>query len=92
MERARIEAGLPPPSAELVLLSVLVQTMLQTMPKKKRAAFVKELGTAMQWQTEFANVIRIRPASQDAEVARARDQASTWLLRAIAVFECGVAK
>jgi hypothetical protein len=79
---------LPPPSPELILISVLVQAHLRTMPKKKdRMAFLREVSASLAWQEQFANVIRLRQGPIEADVDKARAAAREWWDRVAGKFE-----
>ena len=80
-ERREPDAELPAPSAELILISTLTRAYLRRLPKSERRAFLKDVTDDLQWQSDVASAIRIRPSSQDTLVAAARREAAAWWAR-----------
>ncbi len=67
-----------PPSAELVLIRVILSWYLNRLPRKERASALLELHEIMDRVLGLENVHSIRPASQDAAVRKARRRARNW--------------
>lgn len=76
---------LPEPSAELILLLALVQAHLQTVPKKRRDAFLLSVQQSLGVQQAAYNVLKFRPRTEDAAVFRAMAQARSWWSQALGV-------
>lgn len=78
MSVPRPEAELPPPSAELVLIVALVRAWLRSLSKRERKEVVRYVSELLSLEVESPNVVRLRPASADAEVAAAKLQAEAY--------------
>lgn len=80
---------LPAPSAELVLIRVMVCSYLATSgerPKRRGAAFLSEAARLLENEDTVALLLPIRPASQHAELARARRRAVTLFRQLLPTF------
>ena len=69
---------MPPPSAELTLIGVLMRAHLKSLSPKKRRVY---LLTVMNTLTEFEDlrrVVRLRSREHDEAVALTRKQATAW--------------
>jgi len=76
--RREIEVELPPPSAELVLIRVFVQSYLATCdlpPGERASAFLRHASGLLADEDSLSRVMPIRPPSGHAAVAKARLQA-----------------
>ena len=83
MEPQRAEtsdlANLPNPSPELVLLRVLLESHLETMPRKKRLQFVRHVMEIIHAEAAMEHVVSFRPKEDGPAVAHARSQALAWM-------------
>ena len=69
---------LPPPSAEMILLRVFVEALLECckVPRKRRArVFIDTAASILANEESLSLIVPIRPTTQMAEVNRARRQA-----------------
>ena len=73
---------LPSPSAALVLIRVFVSSFLATQPRKRGQAFLAHAATLLESEDALSVILPMRPASQDKDVARAR-QAAVRAFRAL---------
>jgi hypothetical protein len=78
MPVSKPDPDFPEPEVCLVLLGSLTRCFVKRLPKRERLEFLADVTADLRWLTEDANVIRIRPASQDKEVAAARRKAAAW--------------
>lgn len=76
---------LPDPSAELVLMGVLVQAYLNQLPKKKRPMFLADVTDTLQAYRDAYEVVRIRPRSTDSEMREKFREAHAWWNLALGV-------
>lgn len=78
--RARAEApALPPPSAELVLLRVFLESFVTIMGPKKAERFLRMSAERLASEENLANILPIRPHSDDAALSAARQSAMLWM-------------
>ncbi len=68
-------AGLPEPSAELVLIRVLMASYLATASPKRGAALLREASRLLESEEAIASVFPIRPGSHHAAMGAARRRA-----------------
>jgi len=71
--------NLPKPSPELVLLRVLLESHLETMPRKKRLQFVRHVMDIIQAEAAMEHIVSFRPKSDGPATAQARTQALAWM-------------
>lgn len=76
---ASLREEMPPPSTELTLMGVLMRAHLRSLPRKKRREYLLGVMDALEEFEMNANVVRLRPASFDKEVAATRRQATAWV-------------
>lgn len=76
---------MPEPSPELILLLALVQAHLETMPTKRRDAFLLAVRQSLGVQEATYNVLRFRPRAADAAIYRSMRQAAAWWQQSIGV-------
>lgn len=69
------QSDLPPPSPELVLIRIFVESYLATVPRKRAMAFMKQASEILATEESMALLFPIRPQSDHASIARARRQA-----------------
>ena len=70
---------MPPPSVELTLAGVLMRAHMRTLPRRKRREYLLAVMEALEEFEMNANVVRLRPASFDEDVAETRRQATAWV-------------
>ena len=70
-------ADMPPTSPELALIGAFVRAHLATMPRKKRALFMREVFSVFD-SYDTGNVVRIRGREHDEAVAQSRRGAVAW--------------
>jgi hypothetical protein len=80
-----IASEMPPPSAELTLISVLLKAHMATLSAKKQRAFITSVMDTFEDLENAGTVVRMRAPKYDAEVLRARREALAWLRGAIAI-------
>lgn len=76
---------MPEPSAELVLIAAILSVYLDKLSKKKRVAFLRDVGETLEWFEEYSNIVRIRPKAEDRQMAMARRTAAEWFRRMVGV-------
>lgn len=69
---------LPPPSPELVLWRVLTEAMVEELGRKRGERLLRTIARKLSSEESLSEVMRIRPASDDAAVAHARRQAMAF--------------
>lgn len=72
------EPEIPPPSAESVMLGVLVTAYLDELPRKRRRRFVQRVTERLEMTASWAKVARLRPSRHDADVALRIAEAQAW--------------
>ena len=72
-----LTVDMPPTSPELALIGAFVRAHLATMPKRKRAIFMREVFAVFESYDE-GNVVRIRGREHDEAVAKSRRGAVAW--------------
>jgi hypothetical protein len=83
LARSRPE-DMPPPSVELMLLSVIFRAQMQTLSTRKQQRFVKTVMDAFEAMEAAGTVVRLRSPKYDAEVLKARREALAWVRGAMA--------
>lgn len=69
---------LPEPSAELVMLRVLVEAHVASMPRKKSERFLRMVAEKLAEEEALSAVFHIRPQTQRARLRISRRQAAEW--------------
>lgn len=69
------QVELPEPSAELILLRVMAEAYVATMPRKKGERFLRTVAEKLANEESFASVFPIRPTPQWIASRTARRQA-----------------
>lgn len=69
------EMSLPPPSAELVLLRVAVESFLANSKPKDADRFLRHMAATLASEESVAELLPIRPSSQHAAQRKARREA-----------------
>lgn len=77
---------LPPPSAELVLLRVVIESHLATAPRKRAERYLRTITEKLAAEENLSAVFQIRPTAQHEEVRRARRQAALMFERLLPIF------
>lgn len=77
-------ADMPPPSAELALLGVLLRAHMETLSPKKQRVFVRTVMDTFDAMERAGSVVRLRSPKYDAEVVQARREALAWVRGAMA--------
>jgi hypothetical protein len=75
---------MPPPSVELVVLSVIFRAQMQTLSTRKQQRFVKTVMNAFEAMEAAGSVVRLRSPKYDADVLKARREALAWVRGAMA--------
>lgn len=70
-----VPAALPVPSAEMILLRVMVQAHLSTVSKRRGEAFLRACADILATEDSIALVVPIRDAGAHADIAVARKHA-----------------
>lgn len=81
-----LASDMPPPSAELTILAVVLRTHLRGMKPAKRREFMRGLVATLEEFEADANVVRLRGREFDAAVAISRKQSVAWLRGTLAAF------
>lgn len=76
---------LPPPSAELVLFRVFVETHLATLSRKKGKRYLQRMAETLAAEESMTSVLSIRPHAQQNAVRKARKQAAVLYERMLPV-------
>ena len=63
---------LPPPSAELVLMRVFVESFLETAPPKQARAFMRVATAILENEQSVSLAFPLRPSPKQPEITRAR--------------------
>jgi hypothetical protein len=77
---------MPEPSVTLTMMGALLRAHLATLSPKKRRQFLAELMKVFAEYEETANVVRLRSATHDEELTRARREAIAWTRGMMAAF------
>ena len=77
---------LPPPSAELVMLRVLIEAHLATHSRRKAARFLEAVNDLFDQHDQLRNAYRLRPDVYDDQVVEARRKARNWFNRLMSVY------
>jgi hypothetical protein len=77
---------LPSPSAELVLYRVHVEALIHVLGRKKAGRYLRAMADKLAWEEGLASVFQIRPASEQASVRQARQQAAAIFERMLPIF------
>lgn len=78
--------ALPAPSAVLVLIRVLVQSYLATCGRRRAEAFLRYASELLADEESITQLLPLRPASQHAEVTKARREAVALFRRYVPAF------
>lgn len=81
-----LASEMPPPSAELTILAVILRTHLRGMKPAKRREFMRGLVATLEEFESDANVVRLRGREFDVAVAMTRKQSVAWLRGTLAAF------
>jgi hypothetical protein len=73
-----MEAELPEPSAELVLIRAWIDVILRHKTPKERARIVRDMNAEMALRRELGALATIRPRQHDSALATARRKAADW--------------
>lgn len=72
-------AALPFSDAALNIIESMTRVyMRRELTRKERLEFLAEITDDLRWQLDAPNVVRIRPASLDAEALREKEKALAW--------------
>lgn len=74
-ERETEAERLPAPSAELVLIRVMVSAYLATAPRRRAEAFLRHAATLLENEESVSLLLPIRPPTQHSALSKARRQA-----------------
>ncbi len=91
-EREAAEAELlPAPSAELVLIRVMVSAYLATAPRRRSEAFLRQAAKLLENEEAVSLLLPMRPPAQQAELSRARREAVAMFRQLLPVLIASVA-
>lgn len=84
--RAAETDDLPPPSPELVMLRVLLEAHLATLPRRKAIRFLEAANELFEQHDQLRNAYRLRADACDGQVQEARRLARNWFDRLVSVY------
>jgi hypothetical protein len=71
----------PHPHPALSVVGTLIDVLVEDMPRKRRARFLRKLEERAQWLAESQHPVRLRSAALDRQAATAHRQALAWVRR-----------
>lgn len=77
---------MPAPSAELVLVRVMIESIIDVAGKKKGERLLTAMAERLSHEERLCAVLKIRPATDDAAVRRARGDAMVWYRQCLPIF------
>lgn len=77
---------MPEPSAELLLIGVLLEAHLATLPRRKRQAYLEKVFELFEKYGDVENVVRLRSRAYDEMLAAKHRSAVAWMRAALATF------
>lgn len=75
---ASLREEMPPPTAELTLIGVLMRAHLKTLSPKKRRAYLITVMDSLTEFEEMRKVVRLRGREHDEAVSETHRQATAW--------------
>lgn len=80
-EANREASELPAPSAELSVIGVLIDVLLDELPKRRRDRFVRRVNERLEWLADNVNVVRLRAPGHDNAAVASHRLAHAWWQR-----------
>ena len=77
---------MPMPSAELTLIGVMMRAHLNTLPPKKRRAYLLSIMETLAEFDDFRKVVRLRGREHDEALGLTRKQAAAWMRGMLGAF------
>lgn len=81
-----MQNGLPPPSAELVICRVGIETLLEVLGPEVGERWLSLMADRLVSEERLSEVIKIRPAQDEAAVCAARREAISWFRECMPLF------
>jgi hypothetical protein len=83
MREPQLNQPLPDPSAELVLIRIMLEAHLDGLPAKERAKFVRRINESFAERLDLGNIEPLRPPTQFSALKAAQLQAHAWFCKAM---------